>query len=63
MSLCGEIITYDLDALEEDPRVIIHLLKATSSERGNWMTVGGQYRRKGNPSAALAVITAMIEGG
>jgi hypothetical protein len=62
MSLCGERITYDLEGLGDDPSVIIHLLKATSSERGNWMTVSGQYRRNGNPTAALTVTTELIKG-
>jgi hypothetical protein len=62
MSLCGEKITYDLGALEDDPGVIIQLLKATSSERGNWMTVAGQYRRNRNPTAALAVVTELVKG-
>jgi hypothetical protein len=62
MSLCGETIIYDLEALEDDPKAVITLLKATSSERGNWMIVAGQYRRKGNPSAAITVVTTMIEG-
>jgi hypothetical protein len=62
MSLCGEIVTYDLKELEDDPRAIIHLLKVTQSERGNWITVGAQYRRNGNPSAARTVVTTMIEG-
>ena len=62
MSLFGEPITYDLEQLESDPTVIIKLLKVTASERGNWMTVGGQYRRNGNPAAALAVVTEMVEG-
>jgi hypothetical protein len=62
MFLCGESITYDLEALETDPQAIIALLKATASERGSWMIVAGQYRRKGNPSAALTVMTTMIEG-
>ncbi|KAJ3498349.1 hypothetical protein NLJ89_g10228 [Agrocybe chaxingu] len=62
MELCGEIILYDLKNLEPDPRVIIELLKATKSERGNYMLVGAFYRRIGNPQAAKAVMNAMIEG-
>jgi len=62
MTLCGETMTYDLAGLEDDPQVIVHLLKATLSERGNWMTVGAYYRRKGKPAAALSVMTSMMEG-
>jgi hypothetical protein len=64
LSLCfhGEIITYDLKALDSDTRPIIELLKITDSERGNWMTVGAYYRRCGNTRAAMTVIQTMIEG-
>lgn len=62
MSLCDVLISYDLNELEDDPKVIIDLLKATDSERDKWIMVGCHYRRKGNTGAALAVITTMIEG-
>jgi hypothetical protein len=64
LSLCfhGEMITYDLKALDSDTRPIIELLKITDSERGNWMTVGAYYRRSGNARAAMTVIQTMIEG-
>jgi hypothetical protein len=58
----GEIITYDLKALDSDTRPVIELLKITDSERGNWMTVGAYYRRSGHIRAAMSVIQTMIEG-
>ncbi|KAF8161211.1 hypothetical protein B0H34DRAFT_857690 [Crassisporium funariophilum] len=61
MNLCGEVITYDLNGLESDPRVIIELLKATKSERANWMIVAAFYRRQGQPKNGLSVIQCMIE--
>jgi hypothetical protein len=62
MFLCGERISYDIDALESDPATIIDLLRITSSEKGNWMHVACHYRRKGLPDASVAVIMAMLEG-
>jgi hypothetical protein len=62
MFLCGERISYNVDALESDPATIIDLLRITSSERGNWIQVGCHYRRKGLPDSCIAVITAMLEG-
>ncbi|KAF8210401.1 hypothetical protein K438DRAFT_1809618 [Mycena galopus ATCC 62051] len=61
MRLYGEPITLDLPALADDPPTVIQLLKITLSERGNWLIVGAYYRRIGNPAAAIAVVTAMIE--
>ncbi|KAJ6499175.1 hypothetical protein C8R45DRAFT_1126457 [Mycena sanguinolenta] len=63
MRLCGENITLDLSSLAGDPSTVIELLKVTLSERGNWLIVGAYYRRTGNPAAAIAVVTAMLEGG
>lgn len=62
MTLCGELISYDLETLEDDPRAIVDLLKATSSERDKWITVGCHYRRKGNFTAAISVVSTMIQG-
>ena len=62
LSICGQVVTYNLDELEDDPRTIIGLLKLVSSERGNWMVVAAHYRRNKNPAAALAVVTAMVQG-
>jgi hypothetical protein len=62
LSICGQIVTYNLDELEDDPRTIIGLLKLISNERGNWMIVAAHYRRNKNPTAALAVMTAMLQG-
>ncbi|KAG6858288.1 hypothetical protein C0993_006073, partial [Termitomyces sp. T159_Od127] len=59
-SFFGEDFTYDLNTLDKDPRSVIELLKATESERGNWMMVGAHYRRAGNPSAAISVMEALI---
>lgn len=62
LGLSGQIITYNLESLDSDPRGIIALLKNTSSERGNWMVVAAYYRRKGNARAAIHVATAMLSG-
>jgi hypothetical protein len=59
-SLCGERVTFDLK--NEDPEVIVKLLKVTSSERGNWMLAGCHYRRKGNVVRAVNIISTMLEG-
>ncbi|KAH9176446.1 hypothetical protein EDB89DRAFT_2065780 [Lactarius sanguifluus] len=53
MTLCGQRITFDLEGLDVNPRPIIELLRATSSDRDKWMIVGAFYRRKGNTHAAL----------
>jgi hypothetical protein len=62
VTLCGEHITYDLNTLEPEPQGIITLLKLTMSERGAWMVVAAYYRRKKLISAAIAVMTSMLDG-
>ena len=62
MKLCGEYISYDLDSLEDDPGVIINLLRASASERDKWMTVACHYRRNGNLGATIEVVTSMLDG-
>lgn len=62
MKLCEEIISYDLESLEKDPKAIIELLKVTASERDKWIVVACHYRRKGDVEAAISVVTCMVEG-
>jgi len=62
MTLCDELISYDLESLEDDPKTIMDLLRATSSERDKWIVVGCHYRRKGNFKAAMLVVRTMVEG-
>ncbi len=62
MTLRGQPINFDLHTLEDDPRLIIELLDATSGDRDKWMIVGAFYRRKGNIHAALTVVTTMVKG-
>ncbi len=62
MILRDKPISFDLHTLEDDPRSIIELLCATSSDRDKWMIVGAFYRRKGNVHAALIVVTTMVKG-
>ncbi|KAH9083404.1 hypothetical protein EDB83DRAFT_10314 [Lactarius deliciosus] len=59
VTLCGQRITFDLEGLDVNPR--IELLRATSSDRDKWMTVGAFYRRKGNTHAALIVVATMVK--
>lgn len=62
LTLHGETFSYNLQLLDSDPEVIIELLKTTASERGVWMMVGAYYRRLGNPTSAIKVMTTMLEG-
>ena len=62
MTVCGQPTNFDLQTLDDDPRSIIELLSATSSDRDKWMIVGAFYRRKGNVHAALTVVTTMVQG-
>lgn len=62
MTLRGQPISFDLHTLDDDPRLIIELLIATSSDRDKWMIVGAFYRRKGNIHAALTAVTTMVKG-
>jgi hypothetical protein len=62
MTLCDELISYDLESLEDDPKAIIDLLKVTASERDKWILVGCHYRRNGNFKAAMLVVRTMVEG-
>jgi len=61
MNLDGKAVSLDLRALDDDPRPVIELLSATSSDRDKWMIVGAFYRRKGNIHAALTVVTTMVK--
>ncbi|KAN0103581.1 hypothetical protein V8E52_011844, partial [Russula decolorans] len=61
MTLRGQPISFDLYTLEDEPRLIIELLIATSSDRDKWMIVGAFYRRKGNIHAALTVVATMVK--
>uniref|UniRef100_A0A0W0FH59 Uncharacterized protein n=1 Tax=Moniliophthora roreri TaxID=221103 RepID=A0A0W0FH59_MONRR len=62
MSLSGILFSYNLNNLKSDPHEITELLRATSSEYGNWIVVGAFYRRKGLPHAAISVIQTMLQG-
>ncbi|KAH9924891.1 uncharacterized protein B0H18DRAFT_955290 [Fomitopsis serialis] len=60
----GMPVTCDLRKLEEDPKKIIAVLKATASsspERDKWMVVAAQYRVRGHFMAAIHVLDAMVE--
>ena len=63
--LFGDPIEVCLDSLNESPEEIIAVLKTAASdpaECGKWVVVGAHYRSRGNLKAAMAVISAMIEG-
>ncbi|CAK5281757.1 unnamed protein product [Mycena citricolor] len=61
MRLCGETISLDLKTLTGEPASVIELLRMTSSDRGNWMTVGAYYRHIAHPEASRSVLSAMLE--
>ena len=61
----AEHLGVELDLLDKDPTSIIEVLTQTAaraSDRAQWMIVGAHYRRMGNPSAALSVVAAMVNG-
>lgn len=63
MDIQGQKVTYDLAKdPEQNPKLVIELLKLSSSERGNWMVAGAHFRRIGKPHAAIDIMYAMIEG-
>ena len=62
MNLCGQVVTYDLMTLGQNPQVIIELLKATKSECAAWMIVSAFYRRRGEPRNGISVMKSFIEG-
>ena len=62
MNLCGQVVTYDLKSLGQNPQVIIELLKATKSECATWMIVSASYRRRGEPRSGISVMKSFIEG-
>ncbi|TRM70011.1 hypothetical protein BD626DRAFT_476039 [Schizophyllum amplum] len=61
ISIQGRPITLDLRALEDDPKVITELLRATDAERANWMIAAVYFRRAGNPEAAITITNSLIE--
>ncbi|KAI5889383.1 uncharacterized protein SCHCODRAFT_02634355 [Schizophyllum commune H4-8] len=61
ISIQGRPITLDLRALENDPQVIMELLRATDAERANWLIAAVYFRRAGNPAAAIAIANSLIE--
>lgn len=61
----GQLACDQVEALKGDPHSTIEVLKRTAStplDRDKWMVAAGQYRRKGNAEAAIAVVSAMVEG-
>ena len=62
MNLCGQVVTYDLKSLGQNPQIIIELLKATKSECATWMIVSAFYRRRGEPRSGISVMKSFIEG-
>ncbi|KAH7913917.1 hypothetical protein BJ138DRAFT_1145027 [Hygrophoropsis aurantiaca] len=56
----GHPLTYDLNALTDDPKDAIALLGATRAEPGAYLTVGAHYRRTGRSAAACVVIQALL---
>ena len=61
----GEILPINLQTLEDAPDDIIATLRVSARhpvDCGKWIMVGATYRGRGNLQAAIAVITAMIEG-
>ncbi|KZT19053.1 hypothetical protein NEOLEDRAFT_75101 [Neolentinus lepideus HHB14362 ss-1] len=61
LALHGERISLDLNTLNNDPHPVVALLQTAQCGRESWMIVGGHYRMRGNPAAALVVTTAMID--
>ncbi|KAK7472752.1 hypothetical protein VKT23_000862 [Stygiomarasmius scandens] len=61
LSFSGETFVYDLRSLQADPHEIIELLRTSASERGNWMTVAAHYRRSGNASASISILTELLK--
>lgn len=63
ITIQGQEIIYDLaKSAEQDPKIIIELLRLSLSERGNWMIAGAHFRRIGQPRAAIDIMYAMLEG-
>jgi hypothetical protein len=61
----GEKFCCDLEALTKDPGNVIFMLQQTASsaiERDKWMIVAAHYRKQHNVSAAIAVVSSMVEG-
>ncbi|CAK5281758.1 unnamed protein product [Mycena citricolor] len=48
-------------SIQSEPASVIELLRMTSSDRGNWMTVGAYYRHIAHPEASRSVLSAMLE--
>ena len=62
LTVCDQLITTDLEGLEDDPRGIISLLEHSTCERDKWIVVAAHYRRGGNPVSAIKVLTSMMKG-
>ncbi|KAF7969494.1 hypothetical protein HWV62_27243 [Athelia sp. TMB] len=60
LAIYGEVVNYDLNTLDPEPRTIIEMLKMSASERDKWMVIGCYYRNKGIPEAAIKVVQTMI---
>ncbi|KAF8806452.1 hypothetical protein BYT27DRAFT_7191009 [Phlegmacium glaucopus] len=61
MNLCGQVVTYNLKSLGQNPQVIIELLKVTKSECASWMIASAFYRRRGEPRNGISVMKSFIE--
>ncbi|KAF7983308.1 hypothetical protein HWV62_22986 [Athelia sp. TMB] len=60
LAIYGEVVNYDLNTLDPEPRTIIEMLKMSASERDKWMVIGCYYMNKGMPEAAIKVVQTMI---
>ena len=60
----GQKQVYDLAHQDSglNPESVIELLRLSKSERGNWMTAGAYFRRRGNSHAALQIVATMVQG-
>lgn len=60
----GEKFCCDLETLTEDPGNVMFMLQQTAAsviERDKWIIVAAHYRKQHNASAAIAVVSSMVE--
>lgn len=62
LTICDQLITVNLEGMEDDPKGIISLLELSTCERDKWVIVAAHYRRSRNPIAAINVLSSMMKG-
>lgn len=61
LTLGGVPLTLALDTFPDEPQVAIEILQKCEAERDRWFVIAALYRRRGNYSAAVAILETLLQ--